>query len=102
MNIKTDGDYEYRLDLMRRVMQRTDENTRSGAIDRSMEGYLHLLDALERAVEHPDMTKNLAEILSTPYAEVVYDLNTNVKADKRHLHPIFMSDNGNGYVWDDP
>jgi hypothetical protein len=49
MNIKTDGKYEYRLELMRRVMQRAGENTRAGAVDRSLEGYLQLLDGfLER------------------------------------------------------
>ena len=72
MNIKTDGQYEYRLDLMRRIMQRTGENTKAGAVDRAMESYLELLDALERAGDHPDMTEELAEALSTPHVEVVH------------------------------
>ena len=40
MNIKTDGEYEYRLDLMRWIIQHTDENTEAGAVDRAppMEG----------------------------------------------------------------
>lgn len=82
MKIKTDGRYEYRVNLMRRVMQRTGENTKAGAVDRALEGYLHLLDALKRGADHPDMTTELAEVLSTPYAEVVYDLETGVKADQ--------------------
>ena len=31
MRIKTDGTHEYRLDRLRRVMQRTTEGTKSGA-----------------------------------------------------------------------
>ena len=53
-------------------MQRTDENTKAGAITRAMESYLELLDTLERAGDHPNMTPELAEVLSTPHVEVIY------------------------------
>ena len=33
MQIKTDGNHEYRLDQLRRVMQQADENTKSGSFD---------------------------------------------------------------------
>ena len=72
MNLKTDGQHEYRLDLMRQIMQRTGENTKAGAIDRAMESYLGLLNALDRAGGHFDMTPELAEALSTPHVEVVH------------------------------
>ena len=57
---------------MRRIMQRTGENTKAGAVDRAMESYLELLDALDRAGGHSDMTEELAEALSTPPAEVIH------------------------------
>lgn len=78
VNIKTDGTHEYRLDLMRRIMHRTGENTKAGAVDRAMEGYLELLDALEHAGEHEDMTADLAETLSTPHVELEYRVETDV------------------------
>jgi hypothetical protein len=37
-----------------------------------------MLPALERAVEHEDMTEDLAEILSTPTVEVEYEIETGV------------------------
>ena len=72
VNLKTNGEYEYRLDLMRQIMLRTGENTKAGAIMRAMESYLELLDALDRAGDHPDMTDELAGALSTPHVEVVH------------------------------
>lgn len=78
MKIKTDGTHEYRLDLMRRIMQRTDENTKAGAVDRAMESDLEMLDALERAGGHPDMTEALADKLSTPHVEVAYRVEHEV------------------------
>jgi hypothetical protein len=33
MQLKTDGNHEYRLDQLRRVMQQADENTKAGAFD---------------------------------------------------------------------
>ena len=70
MRIKTDGTHEYRLDLLRRVMQRTTEGTKSGAFDFSTEYSLQMLDAIEEASAHPDMTPELAEVLSTPHVEI--------------------------------
>jgi hypothetical protein len=37
-----------------------------------------MLPALEKAVEHPDMTEDLAEILSTPTVEVEHEIETGV------------------------
>lgn len=53
MNLKIDSQHEYRFNLMRQIMQRTGENTKAGAIDRAMESYLELLDALDRTGDHP-------------------------------------------------
>ena len=65
MRIKTDGKHEYRLDLIRRVMQASEEGTKSGALDFALEHTLSSLQNYERAAKHPDMTPELAELLST-------------------------------------
>ena len=70
MRIKTDGAHEYRLDHLRRVMQQTGEGTKSGAFDFATEYTLQMLDAIEEASQHPDMTPELAEVLSTPHVEI--------------------------------
>ena len=70
MRIKTEGTHEYRLDLLRRVMQRTGEGTKSGAFDFATEYTLQMLDAIDEASAHPDMTPELAEVLSTPHVEI--------------------------------
>ena len=70
MRIKTDDTHEYRLDRLRRVMQRTDEGTKSGAFDFATEYTLQMLDAIAEASDHPDMTPELAEVLSTPHVEI--------------------------------
>ena len=55
-----------------------DENTRSGAIDASCEFTQQMLPALKRAVKHPDMTPELAEVLSTPTVYVEHRIETGV------------------------
>ena len=70
MRIKTDGSHEYRLDRLRRVMQQTGEGTKSGAFDFSTEFTLQMLDAIDEASDHPDMTPELAAVLSTPHVEI--------------------------------
>ena len=79
MRIKTDGKHEYRLDQLRQIMQATGEGTKSGAFDFSTEFTLQMLENLEQAVCHPDMTKELAETLSTPSAEIAYQIHTDIE-----------------------
>jgi hypothetical protein len=78
MRIRTNGDYEWRLGLYDDVGRLLGENTRSGAIDASCEFTQQILPALAKAVEHPDMTENLAEILSTPTVDVEYRVERGV------------------------
>ena len=78
MRIRTTGDSEWRLGLYDDVGDLLDENTRSGAIDGACLFTRQMLPALDRAVDHPDMTENLAEILSTPTVEVEYEIETDV------------------------
>lgn len=87
MRIKTDGKHEYRLDQLRRIMQATDEGTKSGAFDFSTEFTLQMLENLDQAIHHPDMTEELAEILSTPTVNLMYrieaDLDVNPSRQAR-------------------
>jgi hypothetical protein len=78
MRIRTSGDYEWRLGLYDDVGALLDESTRSGAIDASCLFTRQMLPALEEAVEHPDMTEELAEILTTPTVDVEYQVETGV------------------------
>lgn len=52
--------------------------TRSGGIDRACEFTREMLDNLEEVVDHPDMTEELAEVLSTSRVEVEYCVETGV------------------------
>lgn len=63
---------------MRRIMQRTGESTKVGAVDRAMEGYLELLDALEPAGQRKEMTPELAEALSTPHVTLEHRVEFDV------------------------
>jgi hypothetical protein len=78
MRIRTSGDSEWRLGLYDDVGELLDENTRSGAIDASCEFTEEMLRNLQRAVDHPDMTEDLAELLSTSAVGVEYQVETGV------------------------
>jgi hypothetical protein len=55
------------------------EQARAGAIDASCEFTKNMLANLERAVDHPNMTEDLAEILSTPQVELEYEVRSEVR-----------------------
>ena len=78
MRIRTSGNHEYRLGLYDDVGALLGESTRSGAIDGACEFTEQMLPALVKAVEHPDMTEELAEILSTPIIDVEYRVEAGV------------------------
>jgi len=81
MRIRTDGKFAYREELVDDVADRLNENTRVSAVEASAEFTQAMLPALERAVEHPDMTEELAEILSTRSVDVGYRVETGVTID---------------------
>ena len=81
MRIQTTDDYEWRTDLYDRTADRLGEGTRSGGIDGACEFTCRMLDSLEEAAAHPDMTEELAEILSTHRIAVEYRLETGVSID---------------------
>lgn len=71
------------MDLYDRVGEMLGENTRSGAVDGAAEFTEEMLANLERAAEHPDMTEELAEILSTSKVDVEYEVRSGVSVDGR-------------------
>lgn len=78
MRIRTNGKFAYREDLVDDIADLLDENTRVGAVEASCEFTQAMLPALTEAVEHPDMTEELAEILSTRAVEVEYRVERGV------------------------
>jgi hypothetical protein len=78
MRIRTDGKFAYREDLVDDIADLLGENTRVGAVEASCEFTQAMLPALADAIEHPDMTEDLAEILSTRAVEVKYEVETDV------------------------
>ena len=83
MRINTDGHYQWRMDLYDRVGELLGESTRSGAVDGAAEFTEEMLANLERAAEHPDMTEELADVLSTSKVEVEYEVQSGVSVDGR-------------------
>ena len=78
MRIRTSGESKWRLELYDDVGEVLDESTRSKAIDGACEFTQQMLPALEKAVQHPDMTEKLAEVLSTSVVDVEYRVETGV------------------------
>jgi hypothetical protein len=81
MRIETSGKYAWRTDLYDDIGELLGESTRSGAVDGACELTKEMLPALERAVKHPDMTEELAEVLSTSMVDVEYRIETGVNIE---------------------
>ena len=79
MRINTDGTKEYRTRLYERTAERFAVGTKSGGIDAACEFSSSMLGNLEKAASHPDMTPELAEVLSTPDVEVEYRIESGVR-----------------------
>lgn len=78
MRINTGNGYEWRTDLYDQAGELLNENTRSGAVDASAQFATEMIPALQEAANHPDMTKELAEVLSTSMVEVEYEIRSGV------------------------
>lgn len=78
MRIRTSDKFAYREDLYDAAASALGENTRTGGLDASAEFTRQMLPALAEAVEHPDMSEELAEILSTNAVEVEYRVERGV------------------------
>lgn len=83
MRINTDGKYAWRTDLYDRVGELLDENTRSGAVDGACVFTEEMVQNLEEAADHPDMTEELAEVLSTSQVQLEYRVESGVSVGER-------------------
>lgn len=81
VHTKSSGDYAWREDLYDHVGEQLGERTTSGAIDGAYEFTEQMIPNLQKAIEHPDMTKELAEILSTQKVRLESRIETNVRID---------------------
>jgi hypothetical protein len=81
MIINTNGRKDYRTDLYERTADRFSVGSKSGGIDAACEFSNQMLRNLERAAEHPDMTEDLAEVLSTTNGTVEHRVVSGVKID---------------------
>lgn len=81
VHIKSTGDYAWREDLYDRVGDKLNERTKSGAIDGACEFTGEMLPNLARALEHPDMTPELADLLSTRKVRLEHRVETDLRID---------------------
>lgn len=81
MRINTDGNYEWRKDVYGDVKDPLNEDTKSGAIDTATLFTKEMIPNLERAMQHPDMTPELAAVLSTSEVELEYEVRSSVNID---------------------
>jgi hypothetical protein len=81
MRINTNGEKHYRTDLYEKTAERFGVDTKSGGIDAACEFSNQMLRNLERAADHPDMTEDLAELLSTTNVTVEYRVETSLEID---------------------
>lgn len=78
MRIRTDGDKAHRLDAIESAKDALDETTKTGAVLAACEHARLDRAAKERALDHPDMTEELAEVLSTRSMPLQYEIETGV------------------------
>lgn len=83
MRIKDNGRYEWRKDQYADAADALGEATKSKGIDAATAFTIEMLKNLERAIEHPDMTGDLAEILSTSQVALTYEVNTAINVKNR-------------------
>ena len=81
MRIRTDGEYDWRTDLYDETAERFGVGTKSGGIDAACEFSTQMLRNLERAADHPDMTEDLAELLSTSNVTVKHRVVTGLEIE---------------------
>jgi hypothetical protein len=81
MRIRTDGDKSYRQDIIEQAMRALDENTKTDAVIAACEHARQDRRGKEKALNHPDMTPELAEILSTRELGLTYEVETVVSTE---------------------
>ncbi|WP_336365316.1 DUF7692 domain-containing protein [Halalkalicoccus salilacus] len=79
MRIKDNGKYEWRKEQYAEAAEQLGENTKSKGIDAATAFTIEMLSNLERAMEHEDMTEELAEILSTDQITLRYEVTREIE-----------------------
>lgn len=74
MRINTDRKDKFQKDLYDRVDELMNESTRSGAVDASAQFTEEMMQNLERAMDYPNMTLELAVFLSSSQVELPYEI----------------------------
>jgi hypothetical protein len=80
MRIRTDGEKAHRTETIDMAADLWDCN-KTEAVLRSCEYAVRMEQRLQAALEHPDMTPELAEVLSTPHVPLRYEIETGVEFD---------------------
>ena len=86
VHIKSSGDYPGGRTCTSASGKRwTNERTKSGAIDGACEFTEQMIPNLEAAANHPDMTEELADVLSTRKVRVDYEVRSgiHINSDER-------------------
>ena len=78
MRIRTNGEFEYRKDAIESAKKALNETTNTAAVLSACEFTRKMRRDLERAVDHPDMTPELAELLSTSEIPIEYRMESSV------------------------
>ena len=78
MRIRTDGEFEYRKDAIESAKQALNETTNTAAVIGACEYARKMRRNLELAVDHEDMTPELAALLSTTEIPVEVRRETSV------------------------
>lgn len=81
MRIRTDGDYAHRLDVIEAAMDALGENTKTTAVLSACEHARQDRKAKAKALAHPDMTPELAEILSTSVLQLTFETTTEIRTE---------------------
>ena len=79
MRIETNGQYEWRNDQYSEAADILGEATKSKGIDAATAFSIEMVRNLERAIEHEDMTEELADLLSTEQVNLTYEIETDIR-----------------------
>lgn len=80
MRIYESGDKAYRKDILDSASETWGTN-KTDAVINSCEFSARMIENLERALEHPDMTPELAEVLSTKNVQLSREIDTEIQID---------------------
>lgn len=80
MRIYESGDKSYRQDILNAASD-TWKCNKTDAVINSCEFSTRMIDNLEEALEHPDMTPELAEVLSTKNVQLSREIDTEIQID---------------------